>query len=46
MTTFKSMGPLSNVRYVDIFDYIKDTVFMIERNQEIYTRIVYFRKGM
>ena len=44
MTAIESMHSLSNLKYIGIFDYIEDTVFMIKRNQAIYTRIVYFQK--
>ena len=46
MTTTESMHFLLNLKYVGIFDYIEDTVFMTKRNQTIYTRIVYFQKGI
>ena len=46
MTTIESMYSLSNLKYSGILDYIEDTVFMIKTNQVIYTRIVYFQKGI
>ena len=46
MDVIDSVHSLSNLKYVGIFDYIEDTVFMIKRNQRIYTRIVYFQKGI
>ena len=46
MTAVESMHSVSNSKYVGIFDYIEDTVFMIKRSQAIYTRIVYFQKGI
>ena len=40
MTAIESMHSLSNLKNVDTFDYMEDTVFMIKRNQAIYTEIV------
>ena len=37
------MHSFSNLKYVGIFDCIEDKVFMIKRNQTIYTRIVIFK---
>ena len=42
ITAFESMYSLSNLKYIGIFDYIEPTI----RIQTIYTRIVYFLKGM
>ena len=44
MTAVKSIHSLSNLRYIGIFDYMEDKVFMIRINQAIHTGIVYFRK--
>ena len=38
------MHSLSNLKYVGMSDNIEGAVFMIRRNQVIYTRIVYFSK--
>ena len=46
MTAIESMHSLSNLKYVGIFNYIEDTVFMIKRNQAIYTRLVYVQKDI
>ena len=35
MSTIKCMHSLLNLKYVDIFDYVEDTVFMIKRSQVI-----------
>ena len=42
MTAIESMLSLSNLKYVGIFDYKGDTV----RIEKVYTRIVYFLKGI
>ena len=44
MNAIKLMHSLSNLKYVDIFDYMEDKVIKIK--QAIYTGIVYFRKGI
>ena len=36
----------SNLKYVGIFDYIEDMVFMTKKNKAIYARIAYFEKGI
>ena len=46
MTAIELMHSLSNLKYVGIFDYMEDKVFMIKINQVIYTGTVYFRKGI
>ena len=44
MNAIELMHSLSNLKYVDIFDYMEDKVIKIK--QAIYTGIVYFRKGI
>ena len=44
MTTIESVPSLSNLKYVGIFDYLEDMVFMIKRNQTIYTRTGIWKK--
>ena len=37
MTEIEFMHSFSNLKYIDIFDHIEDTIFMIKRNRAIYT---------
>ena len=46
MTAIESMHSLLKLKYVGMFNYIEDTVFMIKRNQAIYTRLAYFQKAI
>ena len=46
MNEIELMHSWSNLKYVGIFDYMEDKVFMIKIKQAIYTGIVYFQKGI
>ena len=46
MTAIESMHYLSILRYIGIFNYREDAVFVIKGNQAIYTRLVYFPIGI
>ena len=46
MTAVESLHSLSNLKLVGIFDYMEDTVFMIKRNQTIYTKILDLQKDI
>ena len=46
MIAIESVHYLCSLKYLSILDYIEDAIFMIRRNQEIYTRIVYIQKGI
>ena len=46
MAVIESMHYLLNLKYVGAFHYIEGTAFMTKRNQQIYTKIVYFQKGI
>ena len=40
------MHSVSNLKYQGILEYLENTVFIIKRNQGIYTIIFHFQEGI
>ena len=46
MTAIEFMHSLANLKYLGTFDYIEDNANMIKKIRVIYTRTIYFLKGI